>query len=235
MSGKWIACMAHIQHAEREYIKKYIDKRYAEYIIAYESSLKVGEHIHFMLFSKDPKDYSRLVNNVFKNKYRLRGKASKGLSRQYGKVNSIKSLEKMIAYTVKDKNVDLKLGKNLTKEDVAAAFSSSYKKEDNLGKLEKIMLQYINENKEDNTLVPWDGTKQLGFNKKINPHPTNFTLDRSGFVTKYTETYFEIFEKVPSRNMIINAVVKYDKRGGIKWYLDTVKVLNEWNCYPMKI
>ncbi len=233
--AKWIACMAHIKHAERDYIKKYIENRYTDYIIAYENSAKVGEHIHFMLWSEDPKDYSRLVQNVFKNKYRLRGRATKGLCRQYGKVKEIEKLEKMMSYTVKDKNVDYKVGDNLTKEDVATAISNSYKREDNLGKLNKIMQEYIDAEKEDNTLVPWDGTKQLGFNKKIDPHPTNFTLNRSRFVTKYTETYFEIFEKVPTRNMIINAVVKYDKRGGIKWYLDTVKVLTEWNSYDMKL
>lgn len=233
--AKWIACMAHIPHENREYIKKYIDNRYTDYIIAYEHSAKVGEHIHFMLWSEDPKDYPRLVQNVFKNKFTLRGRATKNKCRQYGKVNEIEKLKKMMSYTVKDKNCDYKCDRKLSEEDVALAISTSYKKEDNLDKLDKIMVEYINEHKEDNTLEYYDGTKQLGFNKVINPHPTNFTLNRNRFIEKYTETYFEIFKKVPSRNMIINAVVKYDTRGGISWYLDTIKVTNDWNSYPMKI
>ena len=229
--AQWIACMAHIPHSEREYITKYISNRYTEYIIAYEHSEKVGEHLHFLLWSEDKDDYSRLVNNVFKRRYKLRGRATKGKCRQYGKVKEIESIRKMMAYTVKDKNVDILTGPHLSKETIAQAFEESYQKNDNLGKLDKIMREYIDENKEDSTYTG----NTLGFNKKINPYPTNFTLDRYRFVKKYTQTYFEIFEKVPTRNMIINAVVKYDTRGGIKWYLDTVKVINEYNCYEMKV
>ncbi len=233
--AKWIACMAHIPHENREYIKKYISNRFTDYIIAYETSSKVGEHIHFLLWSEDTKDYPRLVQNVFKNKFNLRGKATKNKCRQYGKVKNIENLDKMMAYTVKDEHVDYNCCEKLKEEEMIKAISASYKKEDNLDKLDKIMLKYIDDEKEDDTLQSYDGTKQLGFNKKNNPHPTNFTLNRNRFIKKYTQTYFEIFKKVPTRNMIINAVVKYDTRGGIDWYLDTVKVTNDWNSYPMKI
>lgn len=231
--AQWIACMAHIPHSEREYIKKYISNRYTEHIIAYEHSEKVGEHIHFLLWSEDKDDYSRLVNNVFKRRYKLRGRATKGACRQYGKVKEIENIRKMMAYTVKDKNVDIMTGPHLSKETIAQAFEQSFQKNDNLGKLDKIMRKYIDDEKQKEYSESYDGSIHLAFNTKIKP--TKFTLNRYKFVTKYTETYFEIFEKVPTRNMIINAVVKYDTRGGIKWYLDTVGVLTPYNSYDMKV
>lgn len=234
--AKWIACMAHIPHSERDYIKKYIENRYTDYIIAYEISTKVGEHIHFMLWSEDKKDYPRLVQNVFKNKYGLRGRATKGLCRQYGKVNEIEKLEKMMAYTVKDKNVDYKVGKHLLEEDMVKAIAISYKKEDNLEKLDKIMLQYIKDERKDENIYMSNGnTKIFSTKKSKDTHTPDFSLCRTRFIEKYTTVYFEIFGKVPTRNMIINAVVKYDKRRGVQWYLKTLNIITPYNDYDMKV
>ena len=109
----WIACMAHIEHSNREYIKGYIANRFTDYIIAYETSDKVGEHIHFILWAEQQNDYHKLCQNVFKKKFTLRGRATKGKCRQYGKVKNIEHINKMMAYTVKDKNVDYQLGEHL--------------------------------------------------------------------------------------------------------------------------
>ena len=222
----WIACMAHIKHDQKDTIENYITNRFTQYIIAYETSETVGEHIHFLLWSEEIDDYHKLAQNIFKRKYNLRGKATKGKCRQYGKVKKIEDIDRMMAYTVKDKNVTYKVDEcNLNQ--ISKAFATSFKKNDNLTRLNNIMLKYIDENKRQEY-------KEDGYGC-VDPVPDSFSLNRSKFITKYTTTYFELFEKVPTRNMIINATVKYDKKNGIAWYLDTVKITNQFNNYDMKL
>lgn len=201
----WIACMAHIKHDQIEYIKKYIDNRFSEYIIAMEVSSTVGEHMHFLLKPEDQDSYHKLAQNVFKQKYKLRGKATKGKCRQYGKVKEIENIQKMMAYTVKDGNCIIKVE---DKKQIETALMESFQKVDNLGKLDKIMKEYIDENK----------TKE--YKEKYGTYePDGFALDRYKFIEHYTYSYFTIFEKVPSKNMIINAVIRYFGKSQISWYL----------------
>lgn len=201
----WIACMAHIKHDQIEYLKGYIDNRFDEYIIAMETSPKVGEHVHFLLKTDDPSLYHKLAQNVFKQKYKLRGKAMKGQCRQYGKVKEIEDISKMMSYTVKDGNCIIKVN---DKKQVEQAIMESFQKVDNLGKLDKIMKEYIDENK-----------KEEYKEKHGSYEPAGFAIDRYKFIEHYTYFYFTIFEKVPSKNMIINAVIKYFGKSQIGWYL----------------
>ncbi len=220
----WIACMAHIKHDQKETVENYVTLRFTQYIIAYETSLKVGEHIHFLLWAEDEEDYHKFAQNIFKRKYKLRGKAIKNKCRQYGKVKEIEDIDRMMAYTVKDKNVTYKIDE-CNKEQIRKAFATSFQKNDNLTRLNNIMLKYIDEEKKQEY-------KEDGYGCHA-PVANSFSLSRSKFITKYTTTYFELFEKVPTRNMIINATVKYDKKNGIAWYLDTVKITNQYNNYDM--
>ena len=201
----WIACMAHIKHDQVEYLKGYIDNRFDEYIIAMETSHKVGEHFHFLLKTSDPSLYHKLAQNVFKQKYKLRGRATTGKCRQYGKVKEIEDISKMMSYTVKDGNCIIKVE---DKKQVERAVMESFQKVDNLGKLDKIMKEYIDENK-----------KKEYKEKHGSYEPDGFAIDRYKFIEHYTYSYFTIFEKVPSKNMIINAVVKYFGKSQIGWYL----------------
>lgn len=221
----WIACMAHIKHDQKEILEKYVTNRFTQYIIAYETSPKVGEHIHFLLWAEELEDYHKLAQNIFKRKYNLRGKATKGKCRQYGKVKEIEDIDRMMAYTVKDKNVTYKIDDSNI-DQISKAFATSFQKNDNLTRLNNILLQYIDENKAQEY-------KDDGYGGH-DPVADSFSLCRRQFITKYTTTYFELFEKVPTRNMIINAVVKYDTKKGIQWYLDTVHITNQFNNYDME-
>jgi len=193
----WIACMAHIEHSNKEYINGYIDNRFTDYIIAYETSEVVGEHIHFVLWAENKNDYHNLCQNVFKKKFTLRGKATKGKCRQYGKVKKIETINKMMAYTVKDKNVVYKLGEHLTPEDIKLAFDSSFKKEEKLDKYNNLMKSYIDNVKE----VQRDG------------HFSN----RNDLTEAIIENYWQIFEKLPGRQFIINQTYKYERN--TRWYM----------------
>jgi hypothetical protein len=217
----WIACMAHIKHEHKEYIESYIDNRFTQYIIAYETSPKVGEHIHFILWAEDAEDYHKLATAVFRQKFKLRGKAVSKKCRQYGKVKEIEDINKMMAYTVKDSNVTYKINDE-NKEQLALAFETSFKKNDKLTQLNNIMLKYI------------DYEKREQYNHHDDtPCPGEYDYSRSNFIKEYTKQYYTLFEKVPTRNMLINAVVKYDKNG-IEWYLDTCNILNSHNNYNME-
>ncbi len=193
----WIACMAHIAHENSEFINGYIDNRFTDYIIAYETSEVVGEHIHFVLWAENKNDYHNLCQAVFKKKFSLRGKATKGKCRQYGKVKKIETINKMMAYTVKDQNVVYKLGEHLKPEDIKLAFDSSYKKEEKLDKYNNLMKKYIANVKE---------TQTLGY----------FT-NRNDFTEAIIKNYWEIFEKLPGRAFILNQIYKYEKN--TTWYM----------------
>ncbi len=193
----WIACMAHIEHSNKEYINGYIDNRFTDYIIAYETSDVVGEHIHFILWAENKNDYHNLCQNVFKKKFSLRGKATKGKCRQYGKVKKIETISKMMAYTVKDKNVKYKIGEHLTAADIKLAFDSSFKKEEKLDKYNNLMKKYIADVK---------ATQNDGNLSK-----------RNDLTTAIIENYWEIFEKLPGRQFQLNQIYKYERN--TKWYM----------------
>ncbi len=190
----WIACMAHIPHKNSDYIKDYIDKRFEQYIIALETSATVGEHMHFMLYVKEPKDYSNFAQNVFKQKFTLRGRATKDSPRQYGRVKDIKDIQKMMAYTVKDKNVITKVK---DQEALEKAFEISFRKEDRLSQYNNKILAYVNEKKNDQV--------------------HGYFTDRNDFVETIIETYWDIFGKLPGRAFQLNQVYKYEHN--TLWYM----------------
>ncbi len=190
----WIACMAHIPHKHIDYIKDYIDKRFDQYIIALETSAKVGEHIHFMLYVKEPKDYSNFAQNVFKQKFNLKGRATTDNARQYGRVKDIKSIQRMMAYTVKDANVITKVEDQKALEK---AFEISFRKEDRLSQYNNKILAYVNEKK----TLQADG----------------YFTDRNDFVKTIIETYWDIFGKLPGRAFQLNQIYKYEHN--TLWYM----------------
>jgi len=195
---KWIACMAHITHDNKEYIDKYIDNRFTDYIISYETSSKVGEHVHFVLWAEAESSYHNLCQNVFKKKFSLRGKATKtGGCRQYGKLKEIEDLKRMMAYTVKDKHVVYKIGEHLSMEDIKLAFDTSFKKEEKLDRYNNLMKKYI----ENVKSIQNDGT----------------ITKRNDLTQAIIENYWEVFERLPGRQFQLNQIYKYERN--TKWYM----------------
>lgn len=97
---KWLCFMAHIKHSESEYIKEQLTD--FKYLFGMETS--EYEHYHFLVEMSD-KQYHAFSKRVFKDKYKLRGRAVCGAPRQYGKVSQIRDIQKMARYTCKDKNI----------------------------------------------------------------------------------------------------------------------------------
>ncbi len=93
-----------------------------------------GEHMHFYV-EMFPKDYLRFAKRVFIDKYKLKGKASGGVGRQYGKVKNIENLERMQAYTIKDGNIRT----NMTEKEIDALKEISFEKKGEHDHFNKLM------------------------------------------------------------------------------------------------
>lgn len=112
--------MAHMPHSEIDFIEETL-KSYdiGGYLIGLEKD--PYEHYHFAVEMTD-KDYHNFSKRVFKDKFKLRGRATKGKCRQYGKEKNVKDVEKMLSYTAKDKNVRTNLEDSKIKDIIAKSF-----------------------------------------------------------------------------------------------------------------
>lgn len=119
--GTHMAFMAHIPHSEIDYVVATLTKydSVGEYLIGLEGG--EYEHMHFFV-EMSKTDYTRFSKRVFIDRFKLRGRASKGLSRQYGKVKKIENLTKMAAYTLKDGNIRTNMPEAVIKEYQAESF-----------------------------------------------------------------------------------------------------------------
>lgn len=102
---EYIAFMAHLPHKHGDSpMIEYLEEIIQEYDIG---GFIIGEehepynHYHFTV-EMSAKDYHKFSARIFKKQYNLRGKATKGLPRQYGKVQKIDNIERMKAYTLKE-------------------------------------------------------------------------------------------------------------------------------------
>lgn len=96
----YIAFMCHTTQEHFDYLEETL-KEYniGTYFIGYEA--QPYEHYHFLVEMSN-EDYVKFRKRVFIDKLKLRGQARQGQPRQYGKVNSIKDIEKMKSYTIKE-------------------------------------------------------------------------------------------------------------------------------------
>lgn len=138
-SKEWKMFMAHIDHEHIEYVKetlvKYL-KENAQYIIAQEAH--PYEHMHF-LCEMTPSEYHKFSKVVFKDKFKLRGRASQGQSRQYGVMSNIRDLNKAKQYTVKDG----KLVTNMDDDEIKQLIKDSYKKQETIKDLKEECVDYV--------------------------------------------------------------------------------------------
>lgn len=143
MTLAYIAFMAAIKHTNVDYVVDTLQEyNIGTYIIGLENAEGVhseteGEHFHFLV-EMSPEDYHKFAKRVFIDKFKLRGRATKGKPRQYGKLTKIDNLEKMKAYTVKDSNVRT----NLNDEQLEKVKETSFKKIDIVSDAKKT-LQYL--------------------------------------------------------------------------------------------
>lgn len=102
---KWVACFFALLHSEKDYLKeKVLHHISGKYVISKEvcetHKQTRGQHFHVVAEMSDA-SYHKLCKNI-KDKYKLSGKAQNGEPKQYGKVTKIKSIDRMLAYCLKD-------------------------------------------------------------------------------------------------------------------------------------
>lgn len=126
--------MAHIPHKHIDYIVNDLleQQEIVTYLVGLETSTTVGEHMHFLCCVNSDSWYHKWSKKVFKDKFKLKGKAYKidgnGYPRQYGKLKEIKDLEKMGSYTVKDGNIRT----NMSENEIENFVKKSHKKQESL-------------------------------------------------------------------------------------------------------
>lgn len=104
MSKDYKAFMAHIPKKEWKNVVSHLVRKFPDrkYLVAGEC--KPYEHMHFLIEMTDI-EYRNYANSVFRQKYKLRGRAQKDKARQYGKLKQINDLERLQAYMIKE-NLD---------------------------------------------------------------------------------------------------------------------------------
>ena len=121
--GNHMAFMAHIPHCQIESVMITLLSydSVGEYIVGLEGG--EYEHMHFYV-EMSARDYKAFAKRVFIDRFKLRGRAAKGLPRQYGKVKAIDNHQKMAAYTLKDGNIR----SNMPESHLAELQAVSYQK-----------------------------------------------------------------------------------------------------------
>lgn len=103
--AQWIACYFAVFHSEKDYVKeKVLHHVVGDYIISKEicqtHKQTRGQHFHVVAQMTDS-SYHKLCKNM-KDKYKLQGRCKDGEPKQYGKVNKIRDIDRMLAYSLKD-------------------------------------------------------------------------------------------------------------------------------------
>lgn len=138
---------AAIKHTEADHLFNILmEYNIGTYIIAREIANGAheetqGEHFHFVV-EMSTTDYHKYAKRIFKDKYKLRGQASKGKPRQYGKVKQIENIEKMKAYVMKDDNYTT----NMKVEEIKKLTEIAFKKDEVRSKREELIEQLTNRN-----------------------------------------------------------------------------------------
>jgi len=133
--------MCHIHHDHFDYLEQTLQEyEIGEYIIGAEITPGTGIHHFHFLVEMTKYDYAKYSKRVFIDKFKLRGRATKGAPRQYGKVKDIHSLDKAAAYSMKDGNIRT----NMSQERISKLAELAYEKktDDTLAKL----IEYVDDN-----------------------------------------------------------------------------------------
>ena len=123
MSRKMKMFMCHANEDQFDILEDIIKSYKTQYLIALETN--PYHHYHFMVEFTD-EEYHKFSKHVFKDKYKLRGRAIAGKPRQYGVVKHIKDIEQATAYTLKDGNYRT----NMDHEVIQKCLEKSYEKTD---------------------------------------------------------------------------------------------------------
>lgn len=120
---EYYAGMYHISRSEFDHIeKKLVEYEVGGYLIGFEK--EPYDHFHILAQLPSKKHWTNFQKHLVE-RYSLRGRAQKDQPRQYGTLKTIKDLEKLKSYTIKDGDYR----SNLKEAELQAYFDKSFKKE----------------------------------------------------------------------------------------------------------
>lgn len=153
-----------------------------KYLITHE----FADYSHFhVLCDFDDEQWIKFRNTILRNRYKLRGQAKKDAPSQYGKIKTIKDIENLLTYMVKDKG---EKRTNVPEESLQEYIDKSFKKPDDRSHIEKcigsmpalpykyqyedidlqcIKIQIIDYYKQNNLEINWQKLDRV-FNMYIN-------------------------------------------------------------------
>lgn len=135
MDDNFIAFMGHMPLADYDYLEStLLEYDIGGYLIGAETSKSGVEHYHFLV-EMTTDDYHLFAERVFRKKYKLRGRATKGQARQYGKLKEIRDFERLKSYTLKEGNIRT----NMSDEELASAKENSFSKNEKIDNREKMV------------------------------------------------------------------------------------------------
>lgn len=140
---EYYAGMFHIERTEYDHIEKTLTDKYSVggYLIGFEA--EPYSHFHILAQFGTKKQWTNFQKHLVE-KYSLRGKAQKNAPRQYGAIKTIKDLEKLKSYTIKDGDYR----SNLSEADLKQYFDKSFKKENDKTFLDEL-IEHLDNIEED--------------------------------------------------------------------------------------
>lgn len=227
---------AAIKHEYKEDIIKSLDKYITDdtsYLISMETTNGAhsdtnGEHFHFAVSGFEEK-YDSFRKWILVKQFGLRGQATAGKPRQYGKIkaNAIRDETKFLAYMCKDYSLDNNniIYKNLLKDNLLEYIEKSYKKTEKLTS-EQMITWYLDDVLEDGELY----VKQYQNERRWidSEHPV---IDHVPIVKYIIQYYIDDKEKVISKSkvdyyvkMYIQRSPRYCKDAKIRYFLDYLRI-----------
>jgi hypothetical protein len=140
---EYYAGMFHIEKTEYDHIEKTLIEEYSVggYLIGHEA--KPYSHFHILAQFPNKKLWTNYQKHLIE-RYHLRGKPKNGKPRQYGAIKTIRDLEKLKSYTIKDGDYR----SNLSESDLKQYFDKSFKKENDKTFCDEL-IEHLDNIKED--------------------------------------------------------------------------------------
>lgn len=216
----YLAFFAAINHAHADYlIETLTEYNIGTYIVGMEITQEShketnGEHFHFMVQMEDA-DYHKYAKRVFKDKFKLAGRATKGCPRQYGKVKHIENLERMKAYTVKSKNIR----SNMDQAELDHIIELSFEREDKL-KLKDEVFQALDKV----VLKEWFTDDEHGVYERM--HMESCWHNYHGLSIAVIKYFIEADKSVPAPSSIKRYLIDYIQMGIKAPWVQRAKLLH---------
>ena len=228
------AFMVAVRLTELDYLEELLKKYIGEqpYLICgeiAEGSHKEtdGEHCHIWANTTDTIYHK--YTKVIKTKYKLRGRATAGKPRQYGKLNNIKSLEQLKIYMLKDQDEKNSMVRtNMEPKNIETLKAKSFKKCENQEKWDNLLTiahdlikEKINENGQEiydqyQTEYKQDSPIQFFYeNDKYQKSDSLERLDKKSqieWLSKVNQKHREIYNGLPmTKNTMLKLRFKFEQ------------------------